>query len=221
MKKIFFIISIILFSEIGYSQFVCGKIVSDTALPIAATTNDSVWINLHTMCYVSMQLDHYTVSSSGNTYVIQAFYCYGMLQVVTTTNDSIPLGVLPAGNYTYQVNAYLSDYTTNCMGYTPSDQEAGSFTVSPNQGSGIENNFYHNNFNIYPNPFIDKLEITLPYKDCSNIEFKLYDINGRKMELPNHKMENEKLILYPNVISGIYILEITLNGKKYYQKVIR
>lgn len=214
MKTLFFSLLFSVFSITGYNQ-TCGTIISQGAVPNPVDENDSVWLNVQAYCTSNMWLDHYTVTPSGNSFMINAFYCIGMLTVITYTNDSIPLGILPAGSYTYIVNTNTSG---DCITFTTADQDAGNFVVDPVGGTGISTSGLPV-LSISPNPFTDFIEISAGNKIS---EIELFDINSKKINIQNTFFSSDKITLNTAaLLPGIYFLSMTIDGNKYYRKIIK
>ena len=135
-----------------------------SAIPNPIYDTTEAFINLQVYCNENIWITNYSVTQNGNDFTIDAFYCYGWAQIVLTTNDSIPLGVLPAGNYTYTANIY-SSYSpqTNCLSYVGSDIGSGTFTVLPLSATDIK-----------------EIEANIPEL------IKIIDLTGREVEpVPN------------------------------------
>jgi hypothetical protein len=116
----------------------CGTLVSHSAIPSPIYDTTEAKVNLQVYCHENIWLDHYNITQNGNDFTIEAYYCYGWLQVITTSNDSLSLGVLPPGNFTY--NAIISvgyHPQTNCLDQMVTDSGSGSFSVEPTSGLGI------------------------------------------------------------------------------------
>lgn len=75
-----------------------------------------------------------------------------------------------------------------------------------------------NQFNIYPNPFNEKL--TIQNNENSLITYQLSDIYGKVLVSETTKTSNLKLET-SNFNSGIYFLTITKNNKRFTKKLIK
>jgi len=217
MKSLLTAIAFVFICSTGYNQ-TCGTIISQSVVPNPVTESDPVWLNLQAYCSSNMWLDSFTVTPSGNSFMINVYYCVGMLTVITYTNDSIPFGILPAGNYNYIVNTYSSG---DCITFSTADQDSGNFTVNPAGGTGIET-ISMTDFIISPNPFSDYLEINNTTSEQLNVTIALSDLNGKKINLPVIKNPGDKIILNTSALSsGIYFIEIHSGERTFYRKIIK
>jgi hypothetical protein len=77
----------------------------------------------------------------------------------------------------------------------------------------------------YPNPFTEKLEVTLTTGKSAAIAVKLFDMNGRivKTQVYNGQSGLNKLVLtgLNQLNPGLYVLEVAAGEEKWMQKVIR
>lgn len=216
MKTLFTTLGFVLFSLSGQTQ-TCGTIVSQSVVPNPAIETDSAWLNLQVYCNVNAWLDSYTVTPSGNNFMINAYYCQGMLMVITTTNDSIPLGILPAGNYTYTVNVFTSG---DCINFTTTDQDAGNFVVDPVGGTGISS-VSENDFSVFPNPFTDKIEIQFSENAGKEFSIQLSEINGKIISVQPSFENGKQTINTSSLGNGMYFLTVTSGDKKSIRKIIK
>jgi len=78
---------------------------------------------------------------------------------------------------------------------------------------------------VYPNPFAEKLEVTLTTSKTAAVAVKLMDMNGRmvKSQLYNGQSGNNKFVLtgLNGLKPGLYIVEVSAGEEKWMQKVIR
>lgn len=168
--------------------------------PIYDTTHSA--LNLQVYCNEAITLQSYNVNLTGNTLTVDAYYCYGWLQVIQTTNDTIPVGLLPAGNYTYNANIFVSYApVTNCLSYMQYTSGTGNFTVIPVTNSAEE--VSEIDFSIYPNPSEGIFSVSSSEKVH---EIILYSLDGKKLFQSDGIVTS---INIPNeIVNGIYILEI-------------
>lgn len=106
----------------------CGQLVGSGIVPVNPNSSQQQWANLQAYCNVGYYLNTYDINQVGSTFYINAYYCEGMTQAITYTNDSIPLGVLPQGTYACFVNVYSS--SDGCQTYAQTDQTALNWDVS-------------------------------------------------------------------------------------------
>jgi hypothetical protein len=78
--------------------------------------------------------------------------------------------------------------------------------------------------NIYPNPSSDYVNISLSLKEAASVKISVYDIHGKivKTILNEKKSAGSFITTWNrlNVASGLYILEIDADGRKYNSKLI-
>src|SRR3989338_4386906 len=126
MKKILLLLALSASNFHSNAQS-CGQILSSGILPANPTSTQEEWLNLQLYCNVGYYLNTYTINQVGSTFYVDAYYCENMLQVITYTNDSIPLGILPQGSYACFVNVYSS--SDGCVSYAQTDQVALNWDV--------------------------------------------------------------------------------------------
>lgn len=65
---------------------------------------------------------------------------------------------------------------------------------------------------LYPNPTTDKVTLSISDYDSENMEYQIFDINGRAIQ--KHKIsQKETQITLENLASAIYLLQVS-NEKK-------
>jgi hypothetical protein len=78
---------------------------------------------------------------------------------------------------------------------------------------------------VYPNPFTEKLQVTLSLSRSTTVALKLFDMNGRivKSQLNNGQSGANKFTLtgLSALQPGLYLVEVTAGEEKWMQKVIR
>ncbi len=154
-----------------------GTITNIEILPVAPTTNDSVYLVGHfSFSSGGCEKQFFNASSSGTDVTAAAQYCLGALTVICDASDTVNLGILPAGNYNVDLTLSSGSGPTPCTpGIVPDDSDTASFTVtSPTLISE-----HTETFRLFPNPAIDVLFIhstNNELKAGSIIEF--YSIAG-------------------------------------------
>lgn len=119
-----------------------------------------------------------------------------------TTLDSIPSG--------FTGTIYITDnfYNITCAYSYPM-----TCTV------GINEYASSNNFTLYPNPTSDNITISMTGNNRRNADIRIYDMTGK--EVKNYTTTNSLLTINrENLQSGIYFVTITLNDKRFTQKLI-
>lgn len=76
--------------------------------------------------------------------------------------------------------------------------------------------------NIYPNPVVDRLTISLNYSSFTDIELKLFNSIGNIVYNTEFKDKKQvlKVLDVESYSRGIYFLEISADGKKTIKKII-
>jgi hypothetical protein len=77
---------------------------------------------------------------------------------------------------------------------------------------------------VMNNPFINYLDIMFAKSPAGKINLQLTDVAGRRIAAQEFNVSYQSIIRFNvgnKVISGIYILTVAVNGKKYTAKVIR
>jgi len=78
---------------------------------------------------------------------------------------------------------------------------------------------YENNIMVYPNPASNYFIVKLNF-DVENSEINVFDINGRIV----HKQSigsGETQISIDNLQDGIYLLNIIIDNKVFYKKIVK
>ncbi len=86
---------------------------------------------------------------------------------------------------------------------------------------GDEVNYYQ--FNVYPNPADDKILLQFYILNPSYITISLLNLPGSSIYSESNNYlpgEHQQIINITNFSNGFYLLELNINGKKFYRKVI-
>ena len=84
-----------------------------------------------------------------------------------------------------------------------------------------------NNYTVkaFPNPFVSELNLTITSNVAGNAVIKMMDMRGRALLLKPAKIEsgkNQVNISNLGVLAhGMYVVEVSLNGKKLAEKVVK
>ena len=130
-----------------------------------------------------------------------------------TTNFNVP-GVSKTGNTVMRVimkyyNTAGSLQTDPCETFSYGEVEDYTVNLYENSLSELENDIVQ--INVYPNPFDNEIRVELPSTiSFSSLDFSLYDVLGRSIQLNTQQMSKEitRLISINNLTSGTYILKI-------------
>lgn len=121
---------------------------------------------------------------------------------------------------------FYGNFCEYAYGDTPEQRNMGQWSdgtpiiplvVEPASFVSVHEDWSNSNIEIYPNPSVNSIRIQSE-KEQSFV-FNLYDINGRMIK--SEVVNKNNSIDVSNLISGIYIIEITLNSTKYYKKLIK
>lgn len=210
----YFIGCFLFFVSLNTKAQTCGDLNYHGILPSPASDTAEAFLNLQVYCNEMIHLDHADVNVIGNNITVDAYYCWGWLMVITTTNDSISLGLLPAGNYTYSVNIWTSyEPTFDCLSFVSATSATGNFNVEHiiDESSIDENDLsgvWYNATNKTLHMSADKFYQTI----------SLLSLDGKIVfTQPN---PDAVTVLPENITPGIYILQLTsesriLSGKIY------
>jgi hypothetical protein len=125
-----------------------------------------------------------------------------LTQTIPSDWDSIPTG--------FTGTVYLTDqiWDSTCAYAYPM-----SCTV------GIHEYASNAEFSVYPNPAAEAINIRLPKHRNASAEIALYDMTGRKARQLTTQ-ESSVSIIRGDLRSGIYFVEIILDGKRLTKKIV-
>lgn len=100
---------------------------------------------------------------------------------------------------------------------------SGCDTVMINDGTGINGYTSPYNVNVFPNPVDNQLNISIESAIPVNVQVTLFDISGRAVIAQNFGsvMSENKSLDLSNQSSGVYFLEVNVDGQKTTTKLIR
>lgn len=200
MKKLtFFICFIILLFQNVHAQW----INSMSIIPAMPTTADQVSLQYDASFPASScDLLQFTVDIYGNTISVNATHEQGILTVICSNNQTIPIGLLPEGSYTLTLNLFIPGSNTS---QSLSFNVTGPVTLNEYTTSG-------HNFRVFPNPSYDLLQIKVPaFPENDNISIIILNSIGSEV----FRSENITEAFIPIDISefpkGLYFLRILNN----------
>jgi len=157
-------------------------------------------------------------ASSGATVEYGTTTAYGSNAVLnptpfsgtTATNVSASLtGLVMNTTYHYRIVAASPAGTTNGSDMT-------FRTGFPSATADIE----ANNIELYPNPINDKFEVKMD-KEIVNATLTLFTLTGKKIALSAERTASNTLqVDASQIASGVYLLNMKLNGTSYNQKIV-
>lgn len=182
------------------------------SVPANPTTADSVYILAdcqfgNASCNAHTQGQSFLSSNHIGAY---ALHCLGMLTVICNYTDTFSLGLLPAGNYTFDFQLDEGFGGPPCTpGIAPGPSQTYNFTVSvPTSVNEIGNE----DFKIYPNPASRELRIKNAGLRIEKIS--IYNSLGGKLFSQQLAANNQEQIVDVSTLSpGIYIVELKAGDK--------
>lgn len=123
---------------------------------------------------------------------------------MSISEDGIFAGT-PTEDGTWNINFIVTDYNNI------SKTKEFSFITNP---AGIDN-FEKNKITVFPNPFIDNVDLSYNLKQSADVSLKIFDITGKCVKTFVRKNQNSgeyKINWKPNVTKGIYIYKLNING---------
>lgn len=214
MKKITAILFLIMVLFSAKAQY--GTINSMMIIPANPTTVDNVKLVADvTVGYSSCWLMNfnYNLISPGN-YMVDAYYCMGMLAALCNSTDTFTLGMLPAGtNNIYMLLRSAQNAGPDpCTVFSPLDTDVVQVTVSVSTGIPDDN---INGLRIVAtdNGFVIKGADRIQ----GSKDFALYSIDG-KILFSKTLSEGENKI-NPTLAPGIYFYHLRVGKDFYYGKV--
>jgi len=115
----------------------------------------------------------------------------------------------------------ITDLSTGCVSSFTS-----TGTVNPDYLCGVVSieNVIGNSLNIYPNPFNEFLIVELELQEVAELKIDLTDMLGRKIALKSATEQSgnfQESFDLSNISSGVYFIELTIEGEKLVKKVIK
>lgn len=194
-----------------------GTINSMTIIPASPTTVDTVKLIADvTVGYSSCWLmgSNFNFLSPGN-YMVDAFYCMGMLAALCNSTDTFTLGVLPAGtnNIYMTLRSAQNAGPDPCTVFSPLDTDTVQVTVSVSTGIPDGEMGPLRIVRIEGDGFVIKGMERMQ----GNRDFALYSITGR-MVFNKNLSEGENKIS-PTLSPGIYFYRLRAGKDFYYGKL--
>ncbi len=125
------------------------------------------------------------------------------------------------------VNIYAAGNAVNLNGNTSGDLPVSATLAltSPTVSSLNENKLELVEFNFFPNPTKDILNLSYNLQESGSVSLDLYSINGQLITNFYDEKQNEglnkKVVKIPSAVSpGVYFLKTSVNGKQVLQKLI-
>ena len=90
--------------------------------------------------------------------------------------------------------------------------------------TGVLVNLQNSQINLYPNPFTEFTEIQYTIEKPSTVEIIITDVSGKQVQLLMNEKQpigNYKLEVGDKLKSGMYILNVNINGKRWNYKLVK
>lgn len=163
-----------------------------------------------------------SINLPGNV-TIQNVLCLKSVEILTLSTSFVPVGTFNQTIYNYyapgkKFPVLNINYTSYQLLGNPPVNTAyvyGSNTYFTVVGIN-ESSLLKENYEIYPNPFHDRLSVVSKKSTGENM-YSIYDTNG-KLVLKTKNIESENI---SSLLPGIYFLEIKNAGGSFRQKIIK
>ncbi|PCJ25267.1 MAG: hypothetical protein COA97_08055 [Flavobacteriales bacterium] len=111
----------------------------------------------------------------------------------------------------------LTSFPNFVSSYYNQDSTSGCFYTNINEIS--DENYL---ISVYPNPFTVATTINIDSEtnQSHNIDIALYNLLGKKLNMDFNQNSNQFTLNRDNLKSGVYILQLTIQNKRYTQKLI-
>ena len=215
MKKIY-IINLYLLGILCCTNYVFAQAASRIDSLKIIYTNPSGGDNIKLICYTwfsqsECDLVDHTIQIQSNKITVMLNYEVGDLFTVCNQVDTFLIPTLNPGNY-----ELLTSLTINDLNEI-SDTDTVKFTVGNDLGIGNAGN--HEDLNIYPNPFLNELQITAN-SGLNLVNLEIYSTTGNKVK--QIKFDPDKKIHVTDLQAGLYFIVLTDNkGNRYKKKMIK
>lgn len=150
----------------------CPYVDAIELIPASPADTDSVYLITHVTTPNMGSYLGYVFTDLGTTLKVEACYYNGMLTALQSYTDTINLGVRPAGNYTVDFIAYLSNDNSVCD-YADTTVTSASLTIT----GSLNTAEIRNNLRVYPNPVKDGIVYAEHGASCVE-RYKLYTTQG-------------------------------------------
>ena len=148
------------------------------------------------------ELDHKSISVSGNSIVASTQHCVGIATAICNSSDTFILGSLAAGRYTVDLSLSSGNAPVPCSpGIIPSDTDTMSFVVQ--SALGIDDVDLRS-YTVYPNPAGDYIVLSDAYRQMAR-SVKIISVTGAVV------LEIESItdqIDISDLAPGVYSIEI-------------
>jgi hypothetical protein len=185
------------------------------SVPANPTTSDFVYMLVDCQ-FTSSGCGAHTQGQSfitANSIGAWALHCLGPLATICNYTDTFPLGILPAGNYTFSFQLDEGFGGPPCTpGIVAGPSDSYNFTVSvPTSEAELE----ENTFTVYPNPAAEELRIKNAELKIDGVE--IYNTHGEKVfsQQPAAKGQQQFIIDVSRFSPGLYFAKLMTGNKSF------
>jgi polyhydroxybutyrate depolymerase len=134
-------------------------------------------------------------------------------------NTEVLLYTINGGGHSWPGASYIIDVTNQDIHANVEIWKFFSRFTLP-EGAGIDELTSAGFLSVYPNPVVDKAAIEINHINSRNWNLRLFDISGRLVWERNNISGNKIAFKRENLISGIYIVEVTSGKLLLRQKIL-
>ena len=135
-----------------------------------------------------------------------------------TTNNSITITPVISGQ-DYFVKLYV--YTASGLWGVTKEQKVGRSTKAFAMNESSENT---NDLNLYPNPFVEQINLEISTEESSTCNWSIYDMNGKQVISGNQDLmegNNTLNIDASTLAKGVYMLNAIINNEKHSFRILK
>ncbi len=145
----------------------------------------------------------------------------GGWQTWRTTTTQVALA---AGTQTIQIYVKKSGWNFNWIEIGGSTAQAKAATISDGALSSLTENALDQNWTVYPNPTVDKVQVQIGQDVTGQVSVELIDPSGRILKQFSLNKGDEQItqtVTLENLTSGLYFIRLKGNGVNEVKKVIK
>lgn len=210
MRKIYFILLLLVFSNFAYSQYI-------TSLNVTQNGTNQIKANLKVYLPNLGEFSNYTTSFDQNTITLSACYIMTDFGAISNLENEFFIDIPNNGNYTLKVNLFTSSDPTNCNYQNLEDTVTLNF-IAPIEGTvslnttDLESN--NEKLLLFPNPTKGILNIKTSQRTD---QINVFDATGKQVKSFQNIQDKVDV---SNLTNGIYYLEILNSKGKFREKFV-
>ncbi|MEM6965573.1 MAG: T9SS type A sorting domain-containing protein [Bacteroidota bacterium] len=206
MKKLILFFAFFIVAQIGNTQC-CPYLDNAELTPTNPTQLDSVYLITKVTTPNQGKYLGYTITETDSLLLVEACYYNGLLTALQTYNDTINLGLHPAGELKVKFVAWTSSSDTTCTFVQNQSTES---SVMVEASNAVEAPFGQS-LAVFPNPSADIFYIELEgYR--GDLELEICSPVGQLLQTINLKNNQDDFIQrsfdLKDYSSGMYLLKI-------------